>query len=176
MSLPVAGNTPVVTPLLIVFGDFTGYTKFADALAPDALFRLFSAYAVFAAARIEAAGGQLVKVIGDAMLVTFPEDKASAGILRMLALKAESEEWMRSRGFHTTMVLKAHFGEVACGPFGSDGRFDVYGQTVNTTARLDSNGFALSEQAFRLLAPEAQRAFKKHPLRETYIPASESHP
>lgn len=175
MPLPIAGEAPVVTKLLIVLGDFNGYTNFSSSVAPDSLFRLFSEYAVFAAGQIEAAGGQLVKMMGDALLAVFPEDKTGPGVMRMLALKAESEEWMRGRGFPTTMVMSAHFGEVACGPFGADGRFDVYGQTVNTTARLSSNGFALSEQVYLLLKPEEQRAFQKHPLQATYIPAGTPH-
>jgi adenylate cyclase len=173
MPLPAAGDAPVVANLLIVFGDFSGYTKLSRSLAPDILFRLFSEYAAFAAAHVEAAGGRLVKMIGDAILVVFPEERAGAGIMRMLALKTESEQWMQGRGFPTTMVVKAHFGEVACGSFGSDGRFDVYGQTVNTAAMLSSKGFALSEEAFRLLTPADRHAFKEQPLLVTYIPTSE---
>jgi hypothetical protein len=41
-------------------------------------------------------------------------------------------------------------------------RSDVFGQTVNTSALIKSNGPALSQQLFRKLKPETRRFFKKH--------------
>jgi len=52
---------------------------------------------------------------------------------------------------------------------------DVYGETVNTAATMQSNGIAVSPQVFRLLSPAARKLFKKHTPPVTYIPVNEPH-
>ena len=166
---------PDLKPLLVCFADFNGYTKHAASLDPVELFRLFSDYTKFANERVRGANGHLVKMIGDALLVVFPEEHASAGVMCLKALKDASETWMAQRGFKTRMVFKVHFGDAAFGPFGADGRLDVYGSTVNAAATLESRGFAISPQAFRQLGAEERKVFKKHTPPVTYIALEERH-
>src|SRR5688500_9766512 len=85
---------PTLQPLLVAFADFTGYTKHAAKLPAPELFSLFSDFAAFAAQEVSLSGGYFIKMIGDAILVVFPEEHAAAGVMCLVRLKAESEEWM----------------------------------------------------------------------------------
>jgi class 3 adenylate cyclase len=75
------------------------------------------------------------------------------------------------------LQVKVHYGPVICGPIGcvGDKRIDVYGETVNLTALLTTNGFSISAQAFRQLGKDARTKFKKHTPPYWYIPVEEGH-
>jgi len=164
-------------PLLIAFSDLHGYTMHAlrtpDAEVAETMDELYRRVAN----RVEAAGGRVVKFIGDAALMVFPEGAADDGVVALLALKREIEQWLASDGWNARMVVKVHFGTVIAGPFGvgENRRFDVIGRAVNTAARLDSRGFAMSPEAFRKLAPETRKHFKKHTPPVTYIRSEDRH-
>ncbi|HEX7699887.1 MAG TPA: hypothetical protein VF403_04170, partial [Kofleriaceae bacterium] len=81
-------------------------------------------------------------------------------------------------GWHSSLVVKLHAGDVVCGPFGPVGekRFDVIGGEVNITARLPTRSFAISAEAFRALSKEGRARFKKHTLPVTYIPEGDRRP
>jgi class 3 adenylate cyclase len=66
---------------------------------------------------------------------------------------------------------------VAAGHFGADDdrRYDILGKTVNIAVRLESQGVALSAEAFRQLGPEMRRRFKKHTPPISYIRVEDQH-
>jgi adenylate cyclase len=137
-----------------------------------------NAYYELAGSAIRGAGGQVVKFIGDAMLVAFPTEMAERGILALLDLKDSADRFMEGEGWDCRLVAKAHFGPVAAGEFGAgpDRRYDVLGKTVNVAARLEaSGGVALSAEAFRCLGAEARKRFKKHTPPITYIRQEDAH-
>lgn len=116
-----------------------------------------------ASRHIRTAGGQIVKLMGDAGLVVFPADKAEAVIFALAALAQEGRACARGFGLDVYLNVNVHFGPVLAGTFGppGDGRFDVIGKTVNIAARLGRRGITLSPQAFRCLSPEGRQRFEK---------------
>ena len=74
-------------------------------------------------------------------------------------------------------VLKAHFGPVVIGEmkWGNLAHLDVYGETVNIAATLESFGFSITPQAFRQLSFDQRKVFKKHTPPIRYIPTDEQH-
>jgi class 3 adenylate cyclase len=92
-------------------------------------------------------------------------------------LQTQGDAWLAERGINSRNKVTAHFGEVACGPVGTRQHksFDVFGVTVNTAARLNSNGFAMTAQVFRQLDAETRKLFKKHTPPITYIPVEARH-
>jgi len=126
---------------------------------------------------VESAGGRVIKFIGDAGLVVFPEEKVDAGVLALRELQQRGDQWFADRDSPCRHVVKAHLGPAACGMVGTrtEKRFDVFGATVNTAALLKSRGFAMTPQVFRKLSPDTRKLFKKHTPPVTYIPAEESH-
>lgn len=123
------------------------------------------------------AGGQVVKYLGDGALLCFDADHVNTAVLALLELKQDVERWMDSLGWDCRLKVQAHFGPTVVGTYddGATTFFDVFGRTVNTAATLETAGFTLSAQAFRQLAPETRKRFKKHTLPITYIRVEESH-
>ncbi len=163
--------------LLVAFTDFDRYAAQIGQLEDMEVARVMNAYYQLAGSAIHAAGGRVVKFIGDATLAVFPPDEADRGILGLLDLKDQSDQFMRDQGWECRLVVKVHFGPVAAGQFGSGAtaRYDVLGKTVNVAARLEATGVALSVEAFRQLGPEARQRFKKHTPPVTYIRRQDSH-
>ncbi len=168
---------PTRVNLLVSFFDLTGFVKLSKQKSEEELFFFMSEFFNQSGKIIEDAGGKVIKFIGDAGLVVFPEELASTGILTLKNLKVEIESWLQSQGLSNKLYLKIHFGTVICGTIGSPNHknFDVFGQTINTTATLASNGFSLSPQAFRKLDSESRKHFKKHTPPIRYIPVEERH-
>lgn len=163
--------------LLVAFTSFSRFTAQVDRLADAEVARVMAAYYEMAGSRIHDAGGRVVKFIGDATLAVFPSDEADRAVLGLLALKDAADGLMAEQGWDCRLVVKAHAGPVAAGLFGAgaDRRYDVLGKTVNVAARLESNGVALSAEAFRRLGPEVRQRFKKHTPPITYIRQEDAH-
>jgi class 3 adenylate cyclase len=111
---------------------------------------------------IAAAGGRVIKFIGDATLLVFSEKLADAGVRAILNLIEFEDDLMEKKGWDCRLQAKAHFGSVIAGEFGSDDdrRYDILGKAVNATARLKHVGaVTLSASAYRKLSPELQGKF-----------------
>jgi class 3 adenylate cyclase len=164
-------------PLLVAFSSFNRFTPQIERLEDAEVARVMSLYYELAGSLIRAAGGHVVKFIGDATLSVFPSDGTDRGVLGLLELKNASDQFMAEQGWDCYLVVKAHFGSVAAGEFGAgaEKRYDVLGKAVNVTARLESDGFALSVEAFRQLGPDLRQRFKKHTPPVTYIRQEDSH-
>ncbi len=170
-------TSPTELRLLVSFSDLTGFFRICLTEDPEDLFDLISSYYTFVGDIIEPSGGTIVKFIGDAALIVYPEEALEAGVLALRELQRSGDEWLKGRGASSRHIIKAHFGLIWCGPMGtrSEKRFDVLGQTANTAAVLKSNGFAITPQVFRRLGPETRKIFKKHTPPVVYIPTEERH-
>ncbi|MFH1368805.1 MAG: adenylate/guanylate cyclase domain-containing protein [Elusimicrobiota bacterium] len=170
-------KSPVETSLLVAFTDLTGFHKYMVKQTDKSIFSTMSSYFEFAGDIVEKAGGKVVKFIGDAILIVFPEERLNEGVIALKNLKDLGNKWMESRGIPSRHRISAHFGPVVCGLIGTktDKRFDIYGITVNTAALLKSSGMAVTPQVFRKLKPETRKLLKKHTPPVTYIPVEESH-
>jgi len=167
----------VEVPLLVAFIDLSGYALQATRVTDDELAAIVDGYYELVAARVTAAGGRVVKFIGDGALVVFDVAAADAGVAALLELKDDVDRYLANAGWGCRANIKAHVGPVIAGPYGArdDKRFDVIGKTVNTAAMLDSSGVALSAEAFRKLSPEMRQRFKKHTWPTTYIRVEDPH-
>ena len=163
--------------LLVAFTDFTRFAAQAERLDDVEVARVMDAYYEVAGRTVAAAGGRVVKFIGDATLAVFPAESVDRGVLGLLELKDVADRLMVDRGWESRLTVKAHFGPVVAGQFGveSDKRYDILGKTVNVTARLDASGVALSVEAFRQLGPDVRQRFKKHTPPVTYIRVEDPH-
>ena len=171
-------TTHTEMPLLIVFADLTRYT--AETLrAPDQeLARTMDAFYERVAGRVEPAGGRVVKFIGDAAFIVFPEADVDRGVQALLDLKEEIDAFFTGLGWECRIFIKAHFGSAIAGPYGGAGdkRFDVLGKAVNRAARLECTGVALSAEAFHKLGPALQKRFKEHTPAATYMRVEDPQP
>jgi adenylate cyclase len=99
---------------------------------------LANAYFEIVDAAILAAGGEVLKLIGDAVLAIFTgEPRAACRAALAAAAAAQAEAAAKAVTFRFGVGL--HWGEVVMGNVGSPTRLDftVMGQAVNLTARIE---------------------------------------
>lgn len=172
----MAGNH-AATPLLIAFIDLTRFAAQSERTADEEIATTLDAYYEHVASAVQVAGGRVVKFMGDAALLVFPDDSVDRGVEGLLALKESVDALMAQRGWNCHLTAMVHYGTVVAGPFGAQGdkRYDVIGRAVNTTAKLESAGVTLSVEAFRKLGSDMRTRFKKHTPPITYIRAEDPH-
>jgi adenylate cyclase len=177
MSPLAAISHRVELPLLVAFIDLHGFSLQSTRVADDELATVVDSYYERVAARITAAGGRVVKFIGDGALIVFDVADADAAVTALLELKPEIDGLMASLRWECRLAIKVHVGTAIAGPFGgaADKRFDVIGKAINTCAMLDATGVALSVEAFRALSAETRTKFKKHTWPVTYIRQEDPH-
>lgn len=136
----------------VLFSDFKDFTKIAENLTPeelvaelDACFRLFDKI-------VEQFGLEKIKTIGDAYMCagglpkqnnTHPEDTVNAA----LAMQSGLSQLMHERKLQGRPVFEMrigiHSGPVVAGVVGSHKfAYDIWGDAVNTAARLEQGGEA----------------------------------
>ena len=128
------------------YSDLRNSTGLADQLPVDAFLDLLNAYFDCAAGAVIEQGGQVLDIIGDAILAFFPAGdnggteacslalEAAAGARERLAeLKREGSGKARAIEFG----IGVHFGDVVFGNAGTPERlkFGVFGRAVNEVAR-----------------------------------------
>lgn len=161
--------------LLIAFVDLARFAAQSQRVDDSELANTLDSYYEHLGAAVEAAGGTIVKFIGDAALIVFPESAVDRAVTMILTLKESVDRFMTDRGWECRLTAKVHFGKAVAGPFGvtGDKRFDVVGKAVNTAAMLDAPGVTLSVEAFRKLGRDLRTRFKKHTPPVTYIRAED---
>lgn len=176
-NLERARDERVEVVLLVAFVDITGYALQSTRVADDEIADVIDGYYQLLAERTSAAGGRVVKYIGDGALVVFDAADSDRGVATLLDLKAHVDRYFEHHRWDCRTTIKVHVGPVIAGPFGppDDRRFDIIGKTVNTAAMLDATGVALSVEAFRKLSPATRQRFKKHTWPVTYIRVEDPH-
>ena len=147
---------------LIAFLDFTLFDKQSQRVDDAEIAETLDAHYQRVTQAVRAAGGRVIKFIGDATMLVFPESSVDAGVRAILDLIASENRLMQEKGWDCRLQAKAHFGSVIAGEFGAedDRRFDVFGRAVNATARLKGTAaFTLSAEAYARLASYLQGHF-----------------
>jgi class 3 adenylate cyclase len=149
---PVDGSSAAVEErrvVTVLFADLVGYTALAEHLDPEAVTRLVEAYFQPLVADIEAFGGRVDKVLGDAIIALFgapvahedDADRAVRAALRMQEtlhrLVAEHVDHGEGEIAGVQMRIGINTGEVLVGTVaGSD--YTAMGDVVNTASRLQA--------------------------------------
>jgi len=130
----------------VLFADLVGFTPLAERLPPEELVGLLDrTFARFdeVVARHDV---EKVKTIGDAYLVVAGvpdpcEDHTAVLADVALALMVETAALARETGFPLELRAGIHTGPVLAGVIGRiKPAYDVWGDTVNTAARMESHG------------------------------------
>jgi adenylate cyclase len=134
------------TRKVIWYSDLRDFTRLTDTLPQEEMLALLNDYAEPLVDAITAAGGEVLKFIGDGILAIFGAPAAEAACAAALeawtqaAAAIDAVSRMRAdRGAPVTQVcLALHEGEVLYGNFGGRARLDftVLGAAVNEAARI----------------------------------------
>ena len=159
------------TEALIGCADLTRFAEIARGEPLAVLRALVQRLAETSAATIEPTSGQIIKYIGDAVLVAFPAEAADQGVRALLELRSRLLAAFASRGLGVT--LTAHVGEVVVARMKPFSQVDVFGEAVNTAFTMDRRThrgrLLISPQAFRRLAPETRARFHRHTPPIVYV-------
>jgi adenylate cyclase len=145
-------------PVSVLFADLQGFTAYSEQHDPSAVSQMLNTLFDAAIPAVEQHGGEIDRLIGDAVFATFqgdghPERAARAALALQAAaapLLAANPDWLRFRaGVHT--------GQASIGVLGTgSGRtYSAIGDTVNLGSRIEglapAGGVAISaETASRL--------------------------
>jgi adenylate cyclase len=133
---------------VIWYSDLRNSTALADSLSTENFLTVLNAYLDCSAGAVLAEGGQVLEIIGDAVLGIFPvaerEEEACAQACRaaieahrrLAALKQSDEAIRQTLAFG----LGLHLGDVIFGNVGTEERlaFGLVGGAVNEVARIES--------------------------------------
>ena len=135
----------------IWFSDLRNFTHLTETLPADQLLELLNSYFEFVSAAVTARGGEILRFIGDAMLIVFPIDESMCGKTACTAaIDAAIDAYStlatinHQRRRHDKPPIEfgvgLNIGEVIYGNVGAPDRLDftVMGPAVNRTARLES--------------------------------------
>jgi len=92
------------------------------------------------------AGGKVLKFMGDAALMVYPENNAEEAVASFESLKSEAEAIWADFGETCVLRIKAHVGSVVCGPMGPKKQFDAIGKTLNELFRMPWDGTGISSE------------------------------
>jgi class 3 adenylate cyclase len=163
---PATGVDLAVGHLALLFSDLTGSTALYERVGDARAFALVEEHFRLMGAAVEAAGGAVVKTMGDAVMASFPgpADAVRAAIAMVAANEA------RHAGEGLGVKLGVHAGP--CLAVRANDRLDFFGTTVNMAARLQAQARAgevvLTEElsAHPAVAPllegRARRTFEAH--------------
>jgi adenylate cyclase len=128
------------------FSELSDYARVADTSSPDEIIPLLDDYADAIVSAIHDNSGDVLKLIGDAVLAIFPAEERSRACAAALDAVRQAQEAVRAlnkrrlgEGVPTTeMHLGLHVGEVFYGNIGSKDRLDftVVGPAVNEVSRI----------------------------------------
>ena len=92
------------------------------------------------------AGGRVVKVIGDGIVLTFPPERASEAVAALRTLQRHGSELWARLDSRCRVQVKAGIGSVISGAFGPPGqeRDDIYGNALNQLFKLPPADLYLS--------------------------------
>jgi class 3 adenylate cyclase/CheY-like chemotaxis protein len=159
-----------------VFTDIAGFTSLVETARPEVLSELLNEYVGGMTDVIFEHEGTVAKVIGDAIQILFnapgdQPDYATRAIACALALDAWSEQFRerwKAKGVNFGMTrIGVHAGPALVGNFGGKRFFDytAYGDTINTTARLETaNKFLGTRICASATVAEAAKGFQGRPV------------
>src|SRR5437762_146104 len=108
-------KAPLSTNMLVGLCDWRLFLQYCKTRDTTQMFADLNDFYVLTEDLIEAAGGRVVKFMGDAALVMFPEELADVGVMAVLELKQHTDGWFKRRRIDSSLHVNAHFGEVTLG-------------------------------------------------------------
>ena len=158
----------------ILFTDFKSFTQTAETMSPQSLVEEINVY--FQAFDLISEKYQIekIKTIGDAYMAAGGMAKADANALKNTVLAGlEMQAFVKQRAIENLqaqkpafeMRLGIHAGPIVAGIVGvKKFQYDIWGDTVNTASRMESNGAVgkvnISETLYQILKDDVSFVFK----------------
>ena len=153
-----------------MFADLVGFTSMAEARDPEHVKNLVDRCFQRLRADIEAFGGRVDKIVGDAILALFGaplahEDDAERAVRAGLAMQRTLSEWAMSDDERALKLrIGINTGEVLVGALRAGGDYTAMGDVVNAASRLQT-----SAQPGQVLVGPATVSATRHVVRYTAL-------
>jgi class 3 adenylate cyclase/tetratricopeptide (TPR) repeat protein len=127
----------------VVFADLVGYTALSETRDPEQVKNLIDDCFERLVADIDAFGGRVDKIIGDAIVALFGapvahEDDAERAVRAALRMQETLAAYTPALGVDIKMRVGVNTGEVLVGALRSGGDYTAMGDVVNTANRLQT--------------------------------------
>ncbi len=142
---PIADGYAAVS---VVFADVVGFTPLAARISPERLVSLLDRLFTRIDLVCDRVGAEKIKTIGDAYMaaVGLPdprEDHALAAVKLAVGMLREVQRLAEQEDLDLALRVGIHSGPVVAGVIGETRLlYDLWGDTVNTAARMESHGAA----------------------------------
>ncbi|MBN1671240.1 MAG: response regulator [Kiritimatiellae bacterium] len=148
-------SPPQEQNVIVVLADIADFIGIVREKGSVEAFEMLDEFYEMAGRAVERADGRVVKCIGDAALIVFPQNRLHQAVAALQQMRARAQTLWHTRGRECRIKVKAHAGPVAAGALGParQKRFDVIGATVNELFLMRSTGdFDLSPHLQQLVA------------------------
>lgn len=145
---PTCGHVLVARPderrvATALFADLVGFTTLSETADPEHVKNLVDRCFERLAEDVTAFGGQVDKVIGDALVAMFGapvahEDDAERAVRAALRMQQSLADLCAESGMDVRMRIGINTGEVLVGALRAGGDYTAMGDVVNTASRLQS--------------------------------------
>ncbi len=153
----------------ILLVDISGTTQIISVLVPLRFAAFLDDFYRLSAHHIDAAGGEVIKYLGDATLAIFNKDDAVVAVEAVHAIRDGFQAVCTTYGVRADIGANLHIGDVVDGVFGPSAFRDVIGSAVYITFRMGGGpGLRISEPIYRKLPSGARSPWKKQKAHVTY--------
>jgi class 3 adenylate cyclase/tetratricopeptide (TPR) repeat protein len=127
----------------VVFADLVGFTGFSEASDPEQVKALVDECFEVLCVDVEAYGGQVDKIVGDALLALFGapvahEDDAERAVRCALRMQRTLASLREDRHLGVELRVGVNTGEVLVGALRAGGDYTAMGDVVNTASRIQT--------------------------------------
>ena len=156
----------------VFFSDFKGFTKYAENLSPEVLVKTVDHYFSEFDKIIEKYGLEKIKTIGDAYMAAGGLNKEGENHAKSMILAAKEMVDFVNKAKEDTITdatfdirIGINTGPVVAGVVGSKKfAYDIWGDTVNVAARMESNSepgrINISEDTYKLIKEDFNCEFR----------------
>ena len=139
--------------LVIAVTHVPGSTKACARRGDVGMFDTLQAYYALAAEAAAAAGGRVVKPIGDGVLLSFPVHRASQAVEALRELQERATALWRAFDSKCSVQVKVGAGTVRSGRLGPPGdeRYDIVGDALNQLFKAPWADFVVLQELKTLL-------------------------
>ncbi len=154
-----------ITDALVCFTDIAGFLRTTRSLSLQEIAQLLQQVSSIIAKHVANTTGRIVKYIGDASLLVFPEEDVDGAIGELLAMKREIEAAFAATYPDLSITFSAHVGQIIIVRLEPLASLDILGDTVNTASLLNNNArngeFVVSQLVYDRLGEQTRREFRK---------------
>ena len=157
---PSCGHPLVAWPderriVTVLFADLVGFTSFSEGSDPEAVKAVVDECFAALCEDVAAYGGQVDKIVGDALLALFGapiahEDDAERAVRCALRMQLTLQDMRRPDGARPALRIAVNTGEVLVGALRAGGDYTAMGDVVNTASRLQT----VAEPGWVIVGPE----------------------